>query len=206
MKLSMFIILLMASCILAQRTAFYNIEVGPGFSQEVYNYYYPILGKPTYKYSEILDLNGAIGYDMNETFLADFEVNPTFYANSQEIGIFYNLGIKAKLNLFDMNNYLKLKIGYHQLFNINYSVNNNFGIGANLSGGVELTNNINIEIDFKAITGDLMFKNVPVYSTFAEAQSPASNKPISYSNEDCDYDIYSISIRFIYIFKFTANK
>lgn len=202
----MFIILLMASCILAQRTAFYNIEVGPGFSQEVYNYYYPILGKPTYKYSEILDLNGAIGYDMNETFLADFEVNPTFYANSQEIGIFYNLGIKAKLNLFDMNNYLKLKIGYHQLFNINYSVNNNFGIGANLSGGVELTNNINIEIDFKAITGDLMFKNVPVYSTFAEAQSPASNKPISYSNEDCDYDIYSISIRFIYIFKFTANK
>jgi hypothetical protein len=88
----------------------------------------------------------------------------------------------------------------------NAYINNNFGIGANLSGGVELTNNINIEIDLKAITGDLMFKNVPVYSTLAEAQSPASNTPISYSNEECNYDIYSISIRFIYIFRFTANK
>jgi hypothetical protein len=208
MKLSMLFILLLAFCCFAQRAAYLNLEIGPGFSQEIDNYSNPIVGSllrnTLYKYSEIIDLNGTLGYDINGTFIADFEVNPAFYTYSKELGMFYDLGIKAKFRIVDMNNYLKLRLGIHQLFAENYDLDNQFGVGINLAGGIELTNRINIELGFKAVVGEVIFRNVPVYSSLTQAQSPASSIPVTNSNVDCNYSIYSIAMRFIYVFRFSV--
>jgi hypothetical protein len=191
MKLAILIILSLSFCGFAQRSAYFGLEFGPGFSQEI-DYYSNNIGTITnayYKYSELIDINGALGYDINSAFLADFEVNPTFYTYSKEIGIFYNLGIKARFRIIEMNNYLKLRLGIHQLFVNNNNVNNVFGVGINIAAGIELTNSINAELGFKAITGELKSGNSPQFVN---------------SNIVCDYTIYSISIRFIYLFRFKA--